>query len=444
MAESIYFPDGTHEVLLGDKYLAFTRILRDRLGNDAERAFLDLTREMRDEIDGDQSCDTQAELDEALADARDLNRKLHAANARIEELESRHGKLLSDRDGMLRAIRYAGHEILAVIRSGGHIDALRDLGEDLAVTQSYEEKEQAKKPPELSDLHIVFDMDGVLNVFVEADSVTKPFNVLNSHDFRDAKPDMFARDLFNGLRSAGANVSVLSRIYISGVEEDDLRLNLLLEQDEDKRAWCAKWLGPKTNYTGLRQVDDKILYLTGIPFLKRKNYVLIDDDTCMLSAWARAGGTGVQYVQHGREHLLVWDGHVIYPSLGQQEAEQTILSACTKHAAAIAQDGQNKARTDGEIGRMVTLSTGHITNETAEKLDRDPDTNEIGLSVYPKADSGENVGWFIYLSEAIPGSCPDDLKTVLEYASKHGCGMVCLDCDGPVIEALPAYDWEVD
>ena len=36
---------------------------------------------------------------------------------------------------------------------------------------------------------------------------------------------------------------------------------------------------------------------------------------------------------------------------------------------------------------------------------------------------------------------PDDLRRCLAIAQNHGCGVLCLDTDGPENPALKSYDW---
>ena len=58
-----------------------------------------------------------------------------------------------------------------------------------------------------------------------------------------------------------------------------------------------------------------------------------------------------------------------------------------------------------DIAKILTLSTAHIKPETATMLDNEPNTDDLGLSVYNKA----------------------------------GYGWLCLDTDGEEIEELKIY-----
>lgn len=92
-----------------------------------------------------------------------------------------------------------------------------------------------------------------------------------------------------------------------------------------------------------------------------------------------------------------------------------------------------------EIAQMLTLSTAHIKEETADFLDNE----DYALVVYPKSE----YGWFILadldsLSEEELSLIPNDLMAVIQFAKENGCSWLCLDRDGSEIEQLPVYDWQ--
>lgn len=90
-----------------------------------------------------------------------------------------------------------------------------------------------------------------------------------------------------------------------------------------------------------------------------------------------------------------------------------------------------------EITKTLTLSTAHITKETATFLDSDPDN----LIVYKKGE----YGWFINIDSEIfeeeLTSIPYDLVTLIILAKENECSYLCLDCDGLIVEELPVYEW---
>lgn len=96
-----------------------------------------------------------------------------------------------------------------------------------------------------------------------------------------------------------------------------------------------------------------------------------------------------------------------------------------------------------ETCSMLTLSTGHVSEATAEMLEREGDLNAMGVSVYPKdAGGGEKFGWYVYLPcDCTQAAIPDDLKRCLSKARALGCSVLCLDCDGPEDPELETYDW---
>ena len=91
-----------------------------------------------------------------------------------------------------------------------------------------------------------------------------------------------------------------------------------------------------------------------------------------------------------------------------------------------------------EITKMLTLSTAHITKDTAKLLEVEPNTDEMQLCVYNKAD----FGWFIYVNDFLEDrGIPDDLYKCLELAKENDCNWLCLDCDGDVVDELEVYEW---
>lgn len=104
-----------------------------------------------------------------------------------------------------------------------------------------------------------------------------------------------------------------------------------------------------------------------------------------------------------------------------------------------------------EITKMLTLSTAHIRQETADRINEEADSNAMGLTVYPKAGSGEEYGWFIFLAPeqkeeyrkaANRDGIPRDLYQCIALALDLDCGILCLDCDGPVMPYLTQHAWD--
>lgn len=92
-----------------------------------------------------------------------------------------------------------------------------------------------------------------------------------------------------------------------------------------------------------------------------------------------------------------------------------------------------------EITKCLTLSTAHISKNTANLLDKEIKTPYLNLPVYDKT----GVGWFIYIPTNLNelDKLPSDLTKVLSLAKDLNCNMLCLDSDGDIISWLPKYDW---
>lgn len=91
-----------------------------------------------------------------------------------------------------------------------------------------------------------------------------------------------------------------------------------------------------------------------------------------------------------------------------------------------------------EISQMLTISTSHISNETAKLLDE----SDLGIVVFNKGE----YGWFIWLSDKKEyyenEKIPTDLFKIMDY-TKHivGCEWLCLDVDGEILDVLNTYEW---
>lgn len=166
------------------------------------------------------------------------------------------------------------------------------------------------------ELHVYFDMDGVLVKFNEQDAVTKPFLTRNSHYFRSQPPDTKAVDLMRCLDEfPKIKTRVLTRLM------DPLDPDLADEHERDKRLWCLDhklseaFDGPDREdipFLCLRNTNDKAGILRAMPAgTDLKRHVLIDDDPFQLSAWLSAGGAAYQYRQYGRTNP-VWGRDVLY------------------------------------------------------------------------------------------------------------------------------------
>ena len=95
-------------------------------------------------------------------------------------------------------------------------------------------------------------------------------------------------------------------------------------------------------------------------------------------------------------------------------------------------DIKDKPKRYYEIKEMLCLSTAHITKETCEKLTDKP---------WPVVAENE-YGFFIYVPEVDePKEEISGIREVMALARRLGVKYVQLDCDGPVENELPIYDW---
>lgn len=86
---------------------------------------------------------------------------------------------------------------------------------------------------------------------------------------------------------------------------------------------------------------------------------------------------------------------------------------------------------DLEIARMLVLTTGHLTHETANKM------TSLPTAIFEKSE----YGFFCYVSEDTD-ELPTDLEACIHYARSRSCEWLMFDCDGPIIDGLPVFDWE--
>ena len=91
-----------------------------------------------------------------------------------------------------------------------------------------------------------------------------------------------------------------------------------------------------------------------------------------------------------------------------------------------------------EINTEIVFSTTHITEEESKRLTQASCTlvNDV------------TYGWRIYVSEEVfEGKTPYNLahlpnvSALGKIAHAQGCKWLVLDCDGPVMDNLPKFEW---
>jgi len=90
-----------------------------------------------------------------------------------------------------------------------------------------------------------------------------------------------------------------------------------------------------------------------------------------------------------------------------------------------------------EINKMLTISTGHISLETADRI-------SAGDDDLPWILNWSEYGWLV-LCHDITGDdldFPQDLQRCMDFARSRDCEWLRLDMDGDQIDELPVFDWQ--
>lgn len=89
-----------------------------------------------------------------------------------------------------------------------------------------------------------------------------------------------------------------------------------------------------------------------------------------------------------------------------------------------------------ETSIMWTLSTAHITEETAIMLEKNG-FNEIS------SFSKDNMGYFVYIPDRFEENTniSSELKTIINIAIASNIHVICFDRDGEIQKELPVFDW---
>ena len=94
-----------------------------------------------------------------------------------------------------------------------------------------------------------------------------------------------------------------------------------------------------------------------------------------------------------------------------------------------------------EITKMLTISNGHVSDETWQKLAREASA-EFGvvlpMAVYAKGEYGFLISCACRYNEE-NDVIPDDLLLCMKLAHENGCMWLCLDDDGELLSCLPRY-----
>lgn len=144
-----------------------------------------------------------------------------------------------------------------------------------------------------------------------------------------------------------------------------------------------------------------------------------------------------------RDAVLAWFDMECQSNGCKSRVNSMMLDTCTEAYQMMSllsgyqKDGEDsKENEEGiEISRILTISTAHISSQTARLMDMDA----IHAGFYSAGKSGYHVltvGW-----EDYSNMIPDDLKACVKYAAGHGCDWLCLDGDAQTVPGLFVYEW---
>ncbi len=93
-----------------------------------------------------------------------------------------------------------------------------------------------------------------------------------------------------------------------------------------------------------------------------------------------------------------------------------------------------------ETRRFVVISTAHVSEATAKRLNSTPPKHWPCLG----GPYGE-YGWFLHAHDENAGvgsdAIPDELFDVMIWARRQRFDYILFDCDADQVAELPAFDW---
>lgn len=94
-----------------------------------------------------------------------------------------------------------------------------------------------------------------------------------------------------------------------------------------------------------------------------------------------------------------------------------------------------------DIAKMLTISTAHITAETADLLGNHSSRLNRELSTIDTS-----FGWIIYCAPLTydyieENAVPNDLLACMKFACKNNCEWLRLDSYAETVDKLPTYSW---
>lgn len=95
------------------------------------------------------------------------------------------------------------------------------------------------------------------------------------------------------------------------------------------------------------------------------------------------------------------------------------------------------------IDTILTISTAHISEETAEKLETEMCSFDMGLVVYAM-DTHEACGWMVMVDSPADGDeeVPEELAALLNFCKENHIDWLRFDRDGEILPGFPVFDWK--
>lgn len=97
----------------------------------------------------------------------------------------------------------------------------------------------------------------------------------------------------------------------------------------------------------------------------------------------------------------------------------------------------NRRKNMPKITKCLELSTAHITESTANLIKKEPNKNNLTLSVFPLSV----FGYLINVTPTFNTAIPKDLNDCINLAKENNCEWIMFDSDIDPIDDLPKYEW---
>ena len=145
-------------------------------------------------------------------------------------------------------------------------------------------------------------------------------------------------------------------------------------------------------------------------------------------------------VNRGMEHIEEFDCKNVNKKAQYSDCFIGSVHVLNKDQMAVNIELGNDEEICLDITKCLTISTYHITEDTALKLEREVLEDKMGLVIYKK----DEFGFFVHCPDQITDglNIPEDLRDCILLAQKHDCFWLCLDRDGEVVDGLDVQIWD--